>query len=43
MAQMVKEFACNVGDPSSIPGSEDPFAWKIPWIEKLGRIRSMGS
>jgi len=24
VAQMVKESACNAGDPDSIPGSEDP-------------------
>ena len=39
----------NVGDPGSIPGSEDPLekemathsstlAWKIPWMEELGRL-----
>ena len=45
---------CNVGDPGSIPGWEDPLgkemaahssilAWKIPWMEELGRLQSMGS
>ena len=49
-----KEFACNVGHPSSIPGSEDPLekemainssilAWKIPWTEEPGELQSMGS
>ena len=44
----------NVGDPGSIPGSEDPpekemaihsstLAWKIPWTEEPGRLQSMGS
>ena len=44
-----KAFAYNVGDPSSIPGSEDPLekemathssilAWKIPWMEEHGRL-----
>ena len=39
-----KESACNVEDPGSIPGLEDPlekiiathssiFAWRIPWTE----------
>ena len=48
-----KECACNVGDPASIPGSEDPLekemathssmlAQKIPWMEKPGRLQSMG-
>ena len=46
--------ACNVGDPGSIPGSgrfpgegnRNPLhilAWKIPWMEKPGRLQSMGS
>ena len=37
----VKESVCNVGDPSLIPGREDPLlthshilAWRIPWTEK---------
>ena len=43
----------NVGDPGSIPESErspgegngnplSTLAWKIPWMEKLGRLESMG-
>ena len=48
-----KESACNAGDPSSIPGLEDPLekemaihssvAWKIPWTEEPGTLQSMGS
>ena len=49
-----KESACNAGDPSSIPGLEDPLekemaihpsilAWKIPWTEESGELQSMGS
>ena len=49
-----KEFACNAGDPDSIPGSErspgegngNPLqylAWRIPRPEKPGRLQSMGS
>ena len=41
VAQKVKNFACNVGDPGSIPGGEDPLGegmatqssilgWRIP-------------
>ena len=48
------ESACNVGDPDSIPVSEDPLekemathssilAWKTPWTEEPGRLQSMGS
>ena len=40
--------------PGSIPGSEDPLeeematlssipAWRIPWKEEPGRLKSMGS
>ena len=47
------ESACNVGDPDSIPVSEDPLekemathssilAWKTPWTEEPGRLQSMG-
>ena len=46
--------ACDVGDPGSIRGLEDPLekemtthsstlAWKIPWTDKPGRLQSMGS
>ena len=49
-----KESACNVGDLGSIPGQEDPLekemathfsilAWKIPWSEEPGTLKSMGS
>ena len=48
------EFVCNAGDLCLISGSEDPLeeemathsgivAWRIPWIEELGRLQSMGS
>ena len=49
-----KLSAYNVGDPGSIPGlgrtpgkemathSSTP-AWKIPWMEELGGLQSMGS
>ena len=44
-----KESACNAGDPSWIPGSEDPLekeillAWRIPWTEEPGGLQSRGS
>ena len=49
-----KEFACQTGDPGSIPGWEDPLekemathssllAWEIPWTEEPGGLQSMGS
>ena len=49
-----KASVYNVGDPSSIPGLEDPpekemathssiLAWRIPWTEEPGRLQSMGS
>ena len=49
-----KVSACNAGDLGSIPGWEDPLekemathsstlAWKIPWTEEPGKLRSMGS
>ena len=45
--------ACSVGDLGSIPGWEDPLekemathsrilAWRIPWVEELGGLQSMG-
>ena len=48
-----KESACNAGDLGSIPGLEDPLekgmaahssilAWRIPWTEEPGGLRSMG-
>ena len=44
-----KESDCNMGNPGSIPGSEDPLekglathssilAWRIPWTEEPGRL-----
>ena len=49
-----KVSAYNAGDLGSIPGQEDLLekavathfsilAWKIPWMEEPGRLRSMGS
>ena len=49
-----KVSACNAEDLGSVPGWEDPLekemathpsilAWKIPWMEKPGRLQSMGS
>ena len=48
-----KASAYNVGDPGSIPGSgrspgdeiathSSTLAWKIPRMEKPGRLQSMG-
>ena len=48
-----KESACNAGDLGLIPEWEDPleegiathssiFAWRIPWTEEPGRLRSKG-
>ena len=48
-----KGSVCNVGDPGSSLGQEDPLekemaahsstlAWKIPWTEGTGRLQSMG-
>ena len=48
-----KEPACDMGDPGSIPGWEDPLekgmathssilAWKIPWTEQPGELQPMG-
>ena len=50
---MIKESACNAGDPSSIPGlgrSPDKkmathfsiLAWRIPWTEEPDGLQSMG-
>ena len=44
-----KEFACNAGDPDSIPGSgrslekrmanySSILAWRIPWAKEPGRL-----
>ena len=49
-----KVSACNAENPGSIPGSgrspgegnskdSSTLAWKIPWMEKPGRLQSMGS
>ena len=49
-----KASAYSAGDPSSIPGLEDPLekemathssilAWKIPWTEKRCRLQCMRS
>ena len=49
-----KESACNAGDPDLTPGWEDPLeggvathssilAWRIPWTEEPGGLRSIGS
>ena len=54
MAQTVKESACNVEDPGSIPGLEDLpekimathssiLAWRIPWTEQPAKLQSIGS
>jgi len=48
-----KESACNAGDPSTIPGWEDPLkisvanyfsilVRRIPWTEESGGLQSMG-
>ena len=48
-----KESDCNIGDPDSIPGQEDPLekgmathssilAWRIPWAEEPGSLPFMG-
>ena len=48
-----KASVCNLGDPGSIPGWEDPLekkmathssilAWRIPWTEEPGRLQSIG-
>ena len=49
-----KASAYNAGDPGSIPGSGSTLekemathsrtlAWRIPWMEELGRLQSTGS
>ena len=49
MAKSV-ESACNVGDPSPIPGlgrapgeGNSALAWRIPWTEEPGGLESTGS
>ena len=50
----VKASACNMGDPGSILGQENPlekgmathssiFAWRTPWTEEPVGLQSMGS
>ena len=50
---VVKNPLANAGDVGWIPGREDPLekqmathssilAWRIPWTEEPGRLRSMG-
>ena len=54
VAQTVKASAYNAEDLGSIPGlgrspekematHSSTLAWKIPWMEELGRLQSMGS
>ena len=54
MVSRGKEFACNAGHPSLIPGSArspeegngNPpsiLAWRILWTEEPGGLQSMGS
>ena len=49
-----KKSTCSAGDPSLIPGWEDPLeeemathssilAWKIPWTEEPRGLQPMGS
>ena len=50
---LVKNSSDNAGAAVSIPGQKDPLekemtthssilAWKIPWLEELGGLQSMG-
>ena len=50
---MVKNPPANAGDIREVLGQEDPleegmathssiFAWRIPWMEELGRLESTG-
>ena len=54
MALVVKNLPANAGDEGSVLGQEDPLeeeiathssilAWRIPWTEEPGRLRSRGS
>ena len=54
VAQIVKESACNAGNPSSIARSgrylekgmathSSILSWRIPWREEPGRLQCMGS
>ena len=51
---MIKNLPAEVGDASSVPGSErspgggndncsSTLSWKIPWTEEPGRPQSKGS
>ena len=37
-----KESACNAGDERDMATCSSILAWKIPWTEEPGRLRSMG-
>ena len=52
LVALIVEFACNVGDSSSIPGlGRSPgegndnhssiLAWEMPWMEEPWRLQSM--
>ena len=54
MALVVKNSPTNAGDADSVPGSgrslgkevathSSILIWEIPWTEKLGRLKSIGS
>ena len=54
VVQMVKNLPANARDQVQSLGQEDPLekgiathssilAWRIPWTEEPGRLRSMGS
>ena len=54
VTQLVKNLACNAGDPGWTPESGDSLeegmathssilAWEIPWMEEPGDLQSMGS
>ena len=36
------KFACNAGDPGSIPTHSSILTWEIPWTEEPGGLESMG-
>ena len=53
LSSVGKEFACNAGDPGSIPGlGKSPgegngihgsiLAWRSPWTEEPGGLQSTG-
>ena len=54
VALVVKNMPANAGDTGSVPGSgrslekevathSSILVWEIPWTEKLGRLKSIGS